>query len=127
MLAAAGAEIEGVASLQESKSVRNIGGWTDQGAKISWAVDARAGVYHVALTYACAPDCAGSDVDVTVGDQKVSGHIESTGSFDDFKTLALGELKIAKSGQRVVTIKATKMPAAAVMNLSEIKLTPVSK
>ena len=64
---------------------------------------------------------------MTVGDQKVSGHIESTGSFDDFKKISLGEIVIAKSGAAVVTIKATKMQAAAVMNLSEIKLTPVSK
>jgi len=127
LLAAAGAEIKGVASLQELKSVKNIGGWTDKDEKISWAVDARAGVYHVALTYSCAPHCAGSDFDVTVGDQKVSGHIESTGSFDDFKTMALGEIKIAKSGRAVVTIKATKIPGPAVMALSEIKLTPVSK
>jgi len=127
LLAAAGAEIEGVASLQELKSVKNIGGWTDKDEKISWAVDARAGVYHVALTYSCAPHCAGSDFDVTVGDQKVSGHIESTGTFDDFKTMALGEIKIAKSGRAVVTIKATKIPGPAVMALSEIKLTPVSK
>ncbi len=127
LLAAANADIEGCASLQESKSVKNIGGWTDKDVKISWAVDTRAGVYHVVLTYACGPDCAGSDVDVTVGDQKVSGHIESTGSFDDFKKISLGEIVIAKSGAAVVTIKATKMQAAAVMNLSEIKLTPVSK
>ncbi len=127
LLAAASADIEGGASLQESKSVKNIGTWTAKGVKISWAVDAPAGVFNVALTYACATDCAGSEFDVTVGDQMVSGHTESTGSFDDFKTLALGEIKIAKSGEAVVTIKATKMSGPAVMNLSEVKLTPVSK
>ncbi|MEI6534766.1 MAG: alpha-L-fucosidase [Verrucomicrobiaceae bacterium] len=127
LLAATTANIEGVASLQQTKSVKSIGGWTDKGVKISWDISVQTGVFNVALTYSCAPDCAGSEFDVTVGDQKVSGHIASTGSFDDFKTIALGEIKIAKSGPAVVTIKATKMPAGAVMNLCEIKLTPESK
>lgn len=48
----------------------------------------------------------------------------TTGSFYDFKTLALGEIRIPKSGRAAVTIKATKMPGGAVMNLSEIKLAP---
>jgi len=126
-LVAGSAEIEGVASLQETKSVKNIGGWTDTAIKIYWNVDAPAGAFKVSLTYACAPHAAGSDFEIIADDQTISGNIESTGGFDDFKTMVLGEIRIAKSGRKIVAIKATKMPAGAVMNLSEIKLTPARK
>jgi len=122
LLAASQAEIDGSARLEEYGGVPNIGFWTEAGTKVFWNVDAPAGEFNVALTYACEPGAAGSEFEIVAGDQKVAGHVESTGSWRSFKTVSLGKLKIAEAGPAVVTVKATKMPRGAVMNLRTIKL-----
>jgi alpha-L-fucosidase len=125
VLPAAKAEIAGSAIVESYDGIPSIGAWVDPGTQVSWHADAPAGEFNVALAYACQPDMAGSEFEVVAGSQKVTGHVDSTGSWSTFRTVSLGKLKIADAGPIVVTIKATKMPHGAVMNLRSLKLAKV--
>jgi alpha-L-fucosidase len=125
VLSATEAEIDGSAKLEEYGGVQNIGYWTEAGTKVCWNVDAPAGEFSVEISYACEPGSAGSEFEILAGDQKVTGHVESTGSWSSFKTVPLGRIKIAKAGPAVVAVKPLKMPRGAVMNLRTIRLAKV--
>jgi alpha-L-fucosidase len=124
-LSASRAEIEGSAMLENHGQEPNIGFWTDAATKVFWNVEGAAGEFNVELTYACQPSSAGSEIEIVAGNDKLTGRIESTGAWDVFKTVAIGKLKLAAAGPTAITIKATKMPNGAVMNLQALKLTKV--
>jgi len=130
-LAAADAEIRGqTARLQGEGENANIGYWTDSNDAVAWnaRVD-QAGPYEAEIRFACPPDSVGSKYQVLVGegaDQKVigSGTVDSTGSWETFKTEKLGRTELSV-GKQTITVRALSKPGLAVMNLSEVRLTPV--
>jgi alpha-L-fucosidase len=115
----------GTIRLEERAGVANIGYWTNAGENVSWKAQvAKAGACAVELTYACPADCAGSEVEVTVGGASVAGKVEATAGWDDYRTLTLGTLTVEAAGPATVTLKATRKPGAAVMNLRQVRLVP---
>ncbi len=121
VLSAAAADIEGSAKLEDRGGQPNIGYWLDTNTKVSWIVEAPAGEYKVETTYAAEASCTGGTFNLVVDDEKVSGTIEGTGSWDAFKTVSLSKLKLAKGGPTTITVQATKINGA-LMNLRSIKL-----
>jgi alpha-L-fucosidase len=103
----------------------HIGYWTNATDTISWDVIApAAGDYAVQITYACDDRAAGSEYVITAGDSTASGSILPTGSWGSFVTKASGQLHL-KAGPQRVTVSAVSMPRGAVMNLKELRLSPV--
>lgn len=104
----------------------NIGYWTDVRDIVRWQarID-KPGKFEVMLSYSCAPDSAGSEYDIEFGDRKIHSTIVGTKSFLDFHTISLGTVEIAAAGPMAVTVRPTKKPRVAVMDLRWITLRPV--
>ena len=99
------------------------------------------------LTFACEPGSAGSEFEVTLAEeqvpakgllprkrmvvtrpaQKLSGKVESTGGWEKFVGVKLGTITITQNGRHVLSVKPTKMPRGAVMNLKSITLKPAGQ
>jgi len=63
---------------------------------------------------------------VGIGDQLLNGKIEGTGGWDNYKTVSLGTLTVDKAGVVTLSVKCTKMPGFAVLNLRTVLLKPAS-
>jgi len=112
--------------IQYEGDKRCVGFWLDQSDWVSWALQLqRPGRFAVELTLACEKGSGGSEFVVAVGGQKLTGKVEPTGSWTTFATLKLGTIDLAKAGKHTLTVKATKKPRMAVMNLRAVTLRPV--
>ncbi len=125
-LPADSAAIQGkTARLQDAGDRPNIGYWTDAGDSLRWsAAVAKPGTFAVELTWSCQPGAEGSEYTVTAGGSSVQGKITATGGWEDFRTAVVGELVLATPGLVTVTLKPTRKPGAAVMNLAQVRLMP---
>ena len=120
ILKADDADIQGGAIKLEGD---HVGFWNDVKDTVSWKCNvAMAGTYAVTMQYACADGLAGSEWEISVGDAKVAGKIDSTGGWGKFTTVDAGTIAIAKPGKTTVTVRATRKPGAAVMNLRCVTL-----
>jgi alpha-L-fucosidase len=103
----------------------NIGFWVEQSDWVSWDFKAdRAGDYEVAVTYACTPDCAGSEYTVGVGDATVKGTVKGTGDWAKFSSEDLGKIHF-EAGSQMLAVRALTVHGA-VMNLQRVTLKPVA-
>ena len=125
-LGASDATIDGQTAQVESKDgVANIGYWTNSHDSAHWNCDGiAAGTYKVGITYACDPSAAGSQFEITAGDGKITGEVDATASWENFKKLQLGTITVTSAGKVTFTIKPTNVPNGAVMNLRSIRLVP---
>ena len=126
VLPAAKAEIHGAKAKYESGGGKdNIGYWVDENDWVAWTVKVeKPGTFEVEVTYAAAPDSGGATYEVYAGEHKVSGKVEATGGWTDFKTVRLGTLDIFGAGTVTVSVKPQTKPNLAVMNLKAVTLTP---
>jgi alpha-L-fucosidase len=126
-LGAETAEIEGTqAQTESSDGISNIGYWTNPKDVVTWTANfPETGIYKATVNYACPGGAAGSTFEVKIGSEAVSGTVEPTGSWKDYKTANVGEIKVTSPGMQLVTVSPTSMPHGAVMNLRELNLTPV--
>jgi len=106
----------------------NIGFWTDAGDWVEWKFEVKTpGTFTVEIATACAKGSGGSEYEVAIGDQKLSGKVKETGDWASFTTEKLGALTIEKAGQFTLSVKPTKKPGQAVMNLQAVTLKPATK
>lgn len=118
------ADAKATAKLEHQPGNSRIGFWTNSDEAVSWAYKAsRWGRYDVVLTYSTGgPD--GTEIEVEVGDAKLTGRLASTGSWYRYAVLPLGCVYLSKAGENVVTVRCTKKIGGAVMNLKAITLLP---
>ncbi|MCC6126319.1 MAG: hypothetical protein IT426_15275 [Pirellulales bacterium] len=103
--------------------------WTNAEDWVSWqfALD-RPGEYVVEMRYSCADGSAGSTFEVAVGGAKLVGKIaEATGSWERFRLLKVGTVKLEKTGLQTLSVKPLSKPGFAVMNLCRVRLVPAEK
>jgi len=102
----------------------NIGFWTDPEDYVTWVLRvSEGGEFDVEITYACTPP-GGSEFTVEVGDQKLDGKVESTGSWTAFETKKLGRMKLGED-RHTLTVRAKDKVGEGVMNLQSIVLKSV--
>ena len=126
VLKAVDAEVDGATAQYESGNGKdNIGFWTNKSDYVYWPIMVKTdGDYGVELTYACDDGSAGSEFSVGISDAaKVTGKVDGTGAWNQFKTVSLGKVRLA-AGKQKLAVKAIEMPREAVMNLKGIELTP---
>lgn len=108
----------------------NIGYWTDATASAAWTAQVdQAGEYEVWLVMACQPGSAGDEFVVEVGEQRLRGTVASTGSWEDFEPRAVGTATLG-AGKVTVKVRAANPQGRlkhALMNLQEVRLTPVKR
>jgi hypothetical protein len=125
-LVASAAKIHGDRVRYESgRGHENIGFWSDPTNYVSWDILVRdSGRYRVELTYSCENIDGGSTYMIGVGPSQVTGRIEGTGTWMDYRTENVGVLNLA-AGAQTLGVWATTMPRGAVMNLRQIRLIPI--
>jgi alpha-L-fucosidase len=125
-LPAAEAVVHGQTARYESGHGKdNIGFWTNPKDQVSWEFAVKKpGKFQVLVTYACEPGAGGSTFSIVVGDQKLSGKVEETGSWTQFVEKRLGELRLPGAGRFTLTVTPETMPRGAVMNLKAVTLRP---
>jgi alpha-L-fucosidase len=127
VLKAADAELEGHSIHVETKGGEpNIGFWTDAKDYVRWPVQVtKAGTYTVEATFACAPGADGSEVVLSIGGEELPPvTVEPTEGWENFKTIEVGDIEIAKTGPVDFVLKATSMPHGAVVNLRKLVFKP---
>lgn len=117
-------EGSGKAKLETHPGNHRVGFWTDLNDAVVWDYKPTTwGRYWVELTYSLAGK--GSEVEIKLGDQAVTGAIESTGTWYRYTTKNLGRIYLADDRKPVtLSVKGTKKLGGAVMNLKAVTLRP---
>jgi alpha-mannosidase len=128
-LDASAATIHGqTARFEVLQGLGNICYWTNPADWLSWqtAFD-HTGEFVVELKYSCDSGSEGSTFDVALGQQQFSSRIAAdTGTWYDHQILKLGSLKVAQPGPQTLSLKPTKKPGEAVMNLAWLRIIQAS-
>mgnify|MGYP001627292223 CR=1 FL=1 len=117
--------------------------WTSLDDRLVWNIDVHTtGTYEVSVDYTCPLADAGSKIELSFGDSRLTGtvqpgwdpplytnqdtlprpHGEST--MKEFRTLTLGRLQL-KAGTGTLALRALEIPGASVMDLRRLTLTLV--
>jgi len=125
-LPAAAARIYGSRLVFESK-YENLGWWQAADDRAEWTVkDAAVGEYEVHLDYACHDDVAGNRYRLRLGGSEITGRVVGTGTWDDYRWWKLGNVEL-KTDEFDVTFEAAGSIRGALVDLREIRLTPVQE
>jgi len=129
VLRASDSEIHGRTALYEVSGLTDyIGSWQDSDDYVTWNLEvppSGAGRYRVELNYSCQPETAGSRFTVGFeGGAKLTGTVNSTASWDVFRSDPLGEIRLPQ-GKQTLVVRTTEISRETAMNLHEIRLTPV--
>ncbi|RYD63289.1 MAG: hypothetical protein EOP83_12575 [Verrucomicrobiaceae bacterium] len=85
----------------------------------------RPGRYEVHVWQGCGKDSGGSEVEISVGDQRARFTVEDTGHFQNFKERTVGTLNFEKAGPQKLVVRALSKPGVAVMDLRQVILVPL--
>lgn len=122
-LLATSARIHGP-SLVFEPQYRNLGYWSSPQDFAAWTLEVpRAGTYLVALDYASDNSAAGDRFVIQVGTQTVSGRVEGTGSWDQYRSKTVGALSLP-AGEVELIMRADGPVKSALIDLRGIRLTP---
>lgn len=104
----------------------NLGYWTNKSDYAEWSLDVRkAGTFDVEVICGVAPDDGGGFT-ITSGESEVAGNAQSTGGWNDYKPLKVGQIQL-HSGVVTLTLKPSGEFHHALMNLQAIKLMPTGR
>ncbi|MBN8626539.1 MAG: c-type cytochrome [Planctomycetes bacterium] len=116
------AEIYGSTLVFEPK-FSNLGYWRSVDDRAEWELEvAKAGNYDVWLEYALPPG-AGGEFIIETADARLRGRSESTGSWERYRTVSLGVLKLAAGRQRF-TVRPDGPPQEALFDLKSLRIKP---
>jgi arylsulfatase A len=103
-----------------------LGYWVRVDDWADWEFDVRQpGEYELTALVGCGNGSGGSQVVFQAADQKLTFTVPETGGFQQFVPQNLGRLSFARSGRYRLEVRATSKPGPAVMDLREVKLTPI--
>jgi len=83
------------------------------------------GEFEVEALQGCGTGLEGSDVEFSVGDQKLTLTIADTGGFQNFQPRTVGSVKITTPGRYTLTVRPKSKAKSAVMDLRQVVLRPV--
>jgi arylsulfatase A len=120
------AEVHGVQLRYEPAPHKNtLGFWTRHEDWASWEFEiSKPGTFTVEVLQGCGKGSGGSEVELVVGEQKLTFTVEDTGGFQNFKAREIGTVTIDKPGRQTLLVKPKSKPGVAVMDLRQVKLTP---
>ncbi len=106
--------------------LENIGYWHDQNDYAIWDIQSpSAGVYQITLEYACPDSNAGNRFRIDGLESTLTGIVESTGGWDQYKTFELGSVELPAGGSRI-TVSADGPISGALFDLREVLLVPIT-
>jgi putative heme-binding domain-containing protein len=104
---------------------RNLGFWSSTDDRAVWDVNVpKEAVYRVALDYACDDGCAGNRFVITVADQTISGRVEGTAGWDNYRRMTVADVKLPAGPVRL-TIRSDGAIDQYLFDLRGLVLNPV--
>jgi hypothetical protein len=124
-LGARDSTVHGVGLRYEFRPEKNtLGYWGRESDWVSWDFEVKQPGKFIVYALQGSPG-GGSDVQVAVGEQKVSFTVEDTGSYHTFAFHKVGTIVLDKAGPATLELKPTKKVGGAVMDLRQVILLPV--
>ena len=125
-LPARSADVHGVMLRFEPLPHKNtLGYWVRVDDWVSWEFQlTKSGSFRLEILQGCGNASGGSEVDVLVAGQTFPVTVQETGSFQNFVRREIGTVKFDQTGRYTLAVKPRKKPAAAVMDLREVRLVP---
>ncbi|MCA9217741.1 MAG: c-type cytochrome, partial [Planctomycetales bacterium] len=103
---------------------RNLGFWGSNSDRAVWELDiAKDTTYEVVLEFACDASAAGNRMLLTVGDQSLSHTIESTGTWDNYRSRTIGTITIP-AGSTTAVIRSAGPVNSFLMDFTKLSLYP---
>ena len=104
-----------------------LGYWVRPTDAASWQFEVRnPGEFEVEVHQGCGTGQGGSEVAVSLGDQKLTFVVEETGHFQNFKPRTIGRIKIPAAGWSELRVGPTKIAKGAALDIRQIILRPVT-
>jgi hypothetical protein len=119
--------------------------WTSTDDRMIWTLDVRTtGRYEVSLDYTCPIQDAGSTIELSFGNNRLSGQVQpgwdpplytnqdtlprppAESQMKDFRTLKLGTMAL-EAGEGPLTLRALEIPGKSVMDVRRVTLTLVGE
>jgi hypothetical protein len=124
LLHARDAQVHGKKLRYESPPHKDtLGFWVDAGDWAEWRFDAPGtGVFEVEFLQGCGKGSGGAEIELAVGDQKLTSKIEETGHFQRFVPRAAGTVRLETGKSYTLTVRALSKPGPAVMDLRRVTL-----
>lgn len=112
----------------EPKPEKNcLGFWTTPDDFAEWEFEVqKPGRYKVTVTHGCGGGNHGSEVELKHAGQALKFTTQDTGGFQNWRDVAIGEIEIKSTGKQRVVIDPVNKVKAAVLDVQQIVLTPVS-
>lgn len=105
----------------------HISKWTGPADTATWYVRVpKAGTYSVRVRYAARPEWVGGTYSIAIADKSVSGSVEATGDWYEYRDFDLGKIDIPAAGRRIVTIRPAAELGHYLMYFEALELSPVS-
>lgn len=100
-----------------------IGFWVRAEDSVSWDFEvSKPGKFTVVPLQGCGTGQGGSEVQFSVGEQKLKMTVEDTGGFQNFKAREIGTITIDKPGRYTLTVQPLTKAKNAVMDLRQVVL-----
>jgi len=105
-----------------------LGWWTSENDHAEWTVILdRPGTYRVEWEYSVSPEAAGNAWQLQINGKKaLGGTVESTGSWETFRTQSLGKISLPAADNAFV-IRSEGPVERALLDLRRMRLIPVEK
>ena len=112
-----------VAKRFNRKGEFHISKWRSPEDKITWHLDiTKPGTFEVEITYAALEDRAGAPYTVSSREAEVSGQVEPTGDWYEYRTFSLGSLVLPQAGVQTVEIRPQRDISDDLMYFKAIEL-----
>ena len=82
-----------------------------------------AGKYEVTIEWACTPSTAGNQAQLVTADGRLLFKVESTGSWDNYKTTSIGKISL-RSGIQRIRVQSAGPISQFLIDLRKVTLTP---
>jgi alpha-L-fucosidase len=104
----------------------HISKWTTPNDSATWhLLVSQTGDYKVSIRYAARSEWAGGKYVISVGPRNITGTVERTGDWYQYRTFDLGRLKISKVGDYTVSVRPAAATAHNLMYFQSLTLEPV--
>ena len=113
--------------VEQADGGQNIGYWNRSDQTVEWPVPrGNRGKFNVLLSYAADNVSGGGDFELSVGNEKMTGHAEPTGGWQNYRLLNVGTVTLERSRDpKAVVIKPTRIDnGKSLMNVRHVELTP---
>ena len=111
-------------SIQLEKRYGNLGMWRGEDDMAVWQIEIpAAGKYEVAIEWACTPATAGNQAQLVAADDRLLFKVESTGSWDQYRTTSVGKI-LLRSGIQRIRVHSAGPISQFLMDLRKVTLSP---